>query len=118
MPTWYLHNSLTTLSQILEYSLFQPGLILNYFAPAGETTKHFAHLELPIDFLNRRAIILKGEDSLVTLTTVNDIANVIARAIEYDGEWPVIGGIQGTTILTSKLLEIGVKARGMETFSI
>jgi len=48
----------------------------------------------------------------MTLTTMHDLTSVIARAVEYNGEWPVIDGIYGTTLLTTKLLEIGAKVRG------
>ena len=106
---------LITSSQILEYTLFQPGGLLDYFAAIGAATKHFQSIELPIDFPNRRAIILDRQDSVFTLTTVNDLANIVARAIEYGGEWPIIGGISGKTIPTSKILEIGAKVRGTET---
>jgi hypothetical protein len=51
----------------------------------------------------------------VTLTTMKDLANVVARAVEYSGEWPVIGGIHGTTLSTTKLLEIGAKVRGTKS---
>jgi len=88
---------------------------LDYFAPKGASTKHFQSAELPIDFQNRRAIILEEIDIVWTLTSLNDIANVVARAIEYEGEWPVIGGIHGTTVSTSKFLEIGTKVRGKQT---
>lgn len=105
---------LITSPQILEYTLFQPGFLTDYFAPPGATSKHLHSVELWIDFQNRRAIILDGIDSVFTLTTMNDLANVVARAIEYGGEWPVIGGINGTTLSTSKFLEIGAKVRGTE----
>jgi len=80
--------------------------------PKGASTKHFKSAELPIDFQNRRAIVLEDIDIVWTLTSLNDIANVVAQAIEYKGEWPVIGGIHGTTVSTSKFLEIGTKVRG------
>jgi len=101
-----------TSSQVLEYTLFQPGLILDYFAPKSASAKHFRSTELQIDFQNRRAIILEEIDIVWTVTSLNDIANVVARAIDYEGEWPVIGGIRGTTVSTSKFLEIGMRVRG------
>jgi len=85
----------------------------DYLVPQGSAAKHFKPVNLPIDFQNRRAIILGDNDALVTLTTVNDVANVVARAVEYEGEWPTVGGINGTTMRTSRLLEIGEKVRGM-----
>lgn len=70
-------------------------------------------MELPIDFNNHRAILLHGgDDSTLALTTVQDIANVVVKAIDFQGEWPVIGGIQGTTISVKKLIALGEKIRG------
>jgi len=97
--------------KVLEYTLFQPGFIVDYLAPVG-TSKHLQPMPLWLDFHKRRAIVLEGKDSFFTLTTVNDLANVVVRAIEYDGEWPVVGGVKGTTLGQSKILEIGEKARG------
>lgn len=65
-----------------------------------------------IDFENRRAIIVEGHDPVITLTTVQDLAAVVARAVDYDGEWPVIGGIKGNKVTVSQILEIGEKIRG------
>lgn len=44
---------------------------------------------------------------------MRDIANIVTLAIDYDGEWPVVGGIHGRTLSDAELIEIGVKARGM-----
>lgn len=86
--------------------------MLDYLAPPGPTSK-VLRPEFRIDFQNRRAIVLEGEDSLFTLTTIKDLANIVARAIELEGEWPIDGGIHGATLPTSKILEIGARVRGM-----
>jgi len=71
-------------------------------------------LDTFIDFQNRRAIVVDGhEDAIITLTTVQDIAGVVAGAIEVDGEWPEIGGIRGNRVTISQILEIGEKIRGL-----
>lgn len=50
------------------------------------------------DFQTMRAIVVDGyETAIVTLTTVNDFAATMAMAIEYEGTWPKIGGIQGNS---------------------
>ncbi|KAF4628829.1 hypothetical protein G7Y89_g9329 [Cudoniella acicularis] len=103
--------------KVLEYTLFQPGLLLDYCAPAG-TCKHLEPFELWIDFPNRRAITLEGNVGEFTATTMKDLAHVVAGAVEYSGEWPVIGGVYGMTLSMSKLLEIGVKARGGKPWDI
>lgn len=92
-------------------------MIVDYLAPQG-TTKHLRPMELWIDFANRRAIDLDGKHGNFTLTTMNDVANVVARAIEYEGEWPVIGGIHGLNSTTPKLIEICSKIQGTELISL
>lgn len=104
--------SLIITPQVLEYTLFQPGLLVDMLAPEGSSSKYLKSQELFIDFSKRRAIILSGKESCFSLSTMNDVANVVARAVEYEGEWPVIGGMRGSTITGTELLEIGAKARG------
>jgi hypothetical protein len=66
-----------------------------------------------IDFNQYRALTLYGgDDDRITLTTVQDLANVVALAVEYEGEWPVVGGIKGTEISIGELLTLGEKVRG------
>jgi len=73
-------------------------------------------LDTFIDFQSRRAIIVQGhEDAVMTLTTVQDIAAVVSRAVELDDdcEWPKIGGIKGNSVAISQILKIGEVVRGM-----
>ena len=71
-------------------------------------------LDTFIDFQNRRAIVVDGhEDAIMTLTTVQDIAGIVARAVDYDGEWPAIGGMRGNRVTVSQILEIGAKVGGV-----
>jgi hypothetical protein len=83
-------------------------MFVDYLAPWGTSTLH-SNQELWIDFNKRRAITLERKDGFYTLTTVNDLANVVVRAIDFADEWPVIGGVHGTTISSSKILELGAK---------
>jgi hypothetical protein len=83
-------------------------MFVDYLAPLGTSTLH-SNQELWIDFNKCRAITLEGPDGFYTLTTVNDLANVVVRAIDFADEWPVIGGVHGTTISSSKILELGAK---------
>jgi hypothetical protein len=70
-------------------------------------------MEMPFDFNNRRALVLDGgDDGRITLTTVQDFANVVARAIDFGGEWPVVGGIRGTDMSVKQLIALGEKIRG------
>ncbi|EED19053.1 conserved hypothetical protein [Talaromyces stipitatus ATCC 10500] len=98
---------------VLEYTLFQPGLFLDYLAYPYKTAKHVNPLQTVFDFANRRAMVVDGyEDAIMTLTTVSDVAAVVARAVEYAGKWPMIGGIRGNRVTFSQVLDIGRKVRG------
>lgn len=70
-------------------------------------------MELPIDFHKRRALVLDGgDDNLITLTTVQDFANVVARAIDFNGEWPIVSGVRGADMSIGQLIALGEKIRG------
>ncbi|KAK4696757.1 hypothetical protein P7C71_g1220, partial [Lecanoromycetidae sp. Uapishka_2] len=97
---------------ILEYTLFQPGLFLNYFTSPYKSSKHLDEMELPFDFNKRRALVLDGgNEDRITLTTVQDCANVVARAIDYEGKWPVVSGIRGADMSIGQLIALGEKIR-------
>ncbi|KAK7425789.1 hypothetical protein QQZ08_007765 [Neonectria magnoliae] len=100
-------------AKVLEYTLFQPGLFLDYLASPYQTAKYVAPLDSVFDFQNLRGIVVEGhEDAIMTLTTAADVATVVARAVEYEGEWPRIGGIRGNRLTFAEILEIGERVRG------
>ncbi|KAG4431401.1 hypothetical protein IFR05_013112 [Cadophora sp. M221] len=107
-----LSASTNSPSQVIEYTLFQPGFISDYIAPPNTSSKHITPLEIPLDLPNRRAIILEGIDPRITLTSVKDVAEVVVRAVDYEGEWPLVSGIAGTTLRTSEFIKLGEKVRG------
>ncbi|KAI1199446.1 hypothetical protein F5X97DRAFT_121099 [Nemania serpens] len=100
---------------VIEYTLFQPGLFLDYLAFPYKTSKHLDPLQTVFDFENRRAIVVDGhEEAFMTLTSVADTAAVIARAVGFDGKWPAVGGIRGNRVTISQILEIGTRVRARQ----
>ncbi|KAK9421833.1 putative NmrA-like domain-containing protein [Seiridium unicorne] len=98
---------------VLEYTLFQPGLFLDYLAFPHKTARHVDPLQSVFDVQNSRAIVLDGHyDPVITLTTVADLAAIVARAVEYQGVWPTTGGIRGNRLKFSQIVEIGSRVRG------
>lgn len=65
------------------------------------------------DHENRRAIVVDGHDFIISFTSVQDVAAIVAGAVDYEGEWPVIGGIRGNSVTVSQILDIGEKVRSM-----
>ncbi|KAF4535875.1 NmrA-like family protein [Lasiodiplodia theobromae] len=97
---------------ILEYCLFQPGFFTNFFAWPHKTTPHFTLIPMYVDFHNRRALVPGDGNFTITLTTIEDMAAVVAEALDYPGKWPTVGGIQGSQITIKELVELGNKLRG------
>lgn len=99
--------------KVLEYCLFQPGLFTNYLITPHKTAKYLDMFGTPYDFNNRRLLLVEGgDDSIITFTTVADFAQVVAKAVEYEGVWPVVGGIVGTKMPIGSLVALGEKVRG------
>ncbi|KAI1391054.1 NAD(P)-binding protein [Hypoxylon trugodes] len=94
--------------KVIEYTRFHPGGFMNYLAHPHKSTSHVTTFNFLIDFESQNAQVIEGSlDSVVALTTVQDIAGVVARAVEFKGEWPVIGGIAGSRITIGELLKLG-----------
>jgi hypothetical protein len=111
MVTFAAHG--LNILQVLEYTLFQAGLLVNYFTYPHWSTKHIQPIPTPFDFSNRRALVVDGrDDARITLTAVGDIANVVTRAVEYEGEWPVVGGIRGNDFSVGEIIALGERVRG------
>lgn len=71
-------------------------------------------MELFFNFEKRKAILVDGGDNdRISLITVRDLANVVVQAIEFEGEWPVVGGIRGTDISVKEFIALGEKIRGL-----
>ncbi|KAM7185115.1 NmrA-like family protein [Naviculisporaceae sp. PSN 640] len=110
--------SLNSAKKVLEYTLFQPGLFMNYLGAPLKTTNHVSTPKVQFDLELRRAIIVADEDvdppekQRLTLTTIQDIANVVAKAVEFEGGWPVVGGIRGDEKTVRDVLEIAERIRG------
>ena len=104
--------------QVLEYTLFQPGLFLNYLAYPHRTAKYLEPLQTTFDFANTRAILLEGHDPVMTLTSVQDFAAVVVKAVEVDDaiEWPVVSGMVGWKGRFSDLVKVGERIRGTFPF--
>ncbi|GKZ21814.1 hypothetical protein AbraIFM66951_008722 [Aspergillus brasiliensis] len=96
----------------LEYCLFQPGFFTNYFGHPYSTAKYFSMSATYVDFENRRALLVDDGDHKISLTTVQDMAGVVAEALEYPGQWPTVGGFSGSEITLAELIQLGEEIRG------
>lgn len=104
--------------QRLEYCLFQPGFFTNYFGYPYSTAKHFSMSATYVDFETRRALLVDDGDYKISLTTVQDMAGVVAEALDYSGQWPTVGGFSGSEITLAELIQLGEEIRGIYTTDI
>lgn len=66
-----------------------------------------------IDFENRRAILIGDGHYEISLTTVQDMAELVAEALDYQGEWPSAGEFCGSRITMAELVRLGENLLGM-----
>lgn len=86
---------------------------MNYFGHPHRTSKYLSTAPWLIDFAGKKSLVVEDHlDTYVTITTVQDIAKVVALAVEYKGEWPVIGGIRGSRMTVAEVIQVGEKVRG------
>ncbi|KAL8399755.1 hypothetical protein RB594_000239 [Gaeumannomyces avenae] len=99
--------------KVIEYTLLSPGMFMDYLAyPRGTDATHTRLFETFINMQEARGFYMEGhEHDSFTLTAITDIVNVVLRAIDYEGEWPVNGGVAGETVTIRQLIELGEKLR-------
>lgn len=66
-----------------------------------------------IDFESRQAIIVDAGRQPVTFTLVQDLAAVVAEALDHPQRWPTVGGVQGWQTTSADLVKLGEKLRGV-----
>ena len=102
-----------THDQVIEYTLFQVGTFMEYIGFPRQTLKHVAVIPSVVNLESCRIIALEGHlDDPITFTSVEDIAAAVTGAIEYTGEWPVVGGISGDRISLRDVMKIGERITG------
>ena len=70
---------------------------------------------LHTDFQSTRALIFHGYiDDPLTFTAVSDTTAVVARSVEFESEWPVVGCINENRVGTREILRLGEKTRGKQ----
>lgn len=105
--------SLNTPSPVLEYTLFQPGLLLDYLATPYQTSRHITPLSTPFDLQHRRAVVVAGHlDAVLTLTSAADVAKAVEMMVSYSGRWPPVSGIRGNRVTFAEVLRTAEKIRG------
>ena len=44
---------------------------------------------------------------------MEDLSSVVAKAIDYHGEWPMLGGVVGSCVTVNDMVGLAEKLRGM-----
>ncbi|KAM0288446.1 hypothetical protein ACHAO9_007092 [Fusarium lateritium] len=98
--------------KVIEYTLFHFGLFTNYMTFPYKSSKHVTLFETPINFNDCRGLLVDDGETIISLVTAQDAAQVTALAVEYEGEWPIISGVKGADITMNELVALGEKIRG------
>ncbi|KAK4206962.1 bifunctional pinoresinol-lariciresinol reductase 2 [Rhypophila decipiens] len=70
-------------------------------------------------FYSMRAELRSNLEAPVIFTLIDDLATVVALAVEYeDGPWPAGGGVAGSTTTSAELVRVGERIRGGQRFKI
>ncbi|KAF5360694.1 hypothetical protein D9756_005118 [Leucocoprinus leucothites] len=89
----------------LEYTLFQNGIFMDYFAfgapkPHEGPLKMFPYI---VDIASHKAIIPGTGDEKVTFTTVEDVGRFVAAAVKLE-RWPEELGMAGETTTYNQVI--------------
>jgi hypothetical protein len=98
----------------LQYCLFQPSVFLDYFAHPHPVSPNFITWPLFMDFENRRTMILDDGTYPFVVTSVSDVSEMLAGALDDPNPWPVLGGMQGVRTNINELFALAQKIRGGE----
>jgi len=86
---------------------------MDYLCHPHRTSKYLTTTTANFDFENKTALVVEGTlDDEIVYTSAEDVANTVTLAVDYEGEWPNIGGITGDKVTIRQLLDIGEKLRG------
>ncbi|KAI6760276.1 hypothetical protein HG530_009136, partial [Fusarium avenaceum] len=72
--------------KVIECTFFHPGLFANYMTYPFNSSKYIQLFKTLINFHQRLAFVGRHEDVMITLTAVQDTAQVVALAIEHKGQ--------------------------------
>ncbi|TGO32147.1 hypothetical protein BHYA_0346g00020 [Botrytis hyacinthi] len=100
--------------RVLEFTLFQCGLFLNYFSYPHTSAKFMQIFPMPIDVENCRAIIHKDTKARITLTSVQDLAKIVTNAVDYEGAWPEVSGVCANQMRILDFIGLCEKIRGQK----
>jgi len=113
-----LHDHLKAINAektVLEYCLFQPGSFMNYLSYPYLSAEHLAAQCIGTDVATRHALITGEGDAWEVYTTAEDFAKVVARAIDFEGKWPEIGGVVGCRVQQKDYIKLMDKYAGKFT---
>ncbi|KAK0389905.1 hypothetical protein NLU13_3478 [Sarocladium strictum] len=93
--------------------LREPGIFLDYLIAPHQVSKHLPPVATASSISELRVASVRGhEDDPVVFTSVADIAGVVRRAIEYEGQWPEVSGIRGDRLSAREMQQVLERVTG------
>jgi hypothetical protein len=96
----------------MKWSHPEGGIFLNYLATPTKGTASLKPLKFWIDVENCKATIPGDGNIKLAYTSVEDVGEFIAKALNVADEWPQNLRIVGATVTHNELVEIAENVRG------
>jgi hypothetical protein len=95
----------------IEYTLFTPGIFMEYIASPQEASSSLPAIIAGVDFNKGEASFVGTGDDPVCLTLAEDVGRFVAAALDLD-KWDERSGMVGSRTAWNELIKLGEKVRG------
>ncbi|CAF5002203.1 unnamed protein product [Rotaria sp. Silwood1] len=95
----------------IEFTVFMPGLFMNYFASPQRSSSSLSRHIVGIDFNKCEATIVGTGDELFCTTEADDIGKFVAAALDLD-KWDEKMGMVGSRTTWNQMIKLGEQIRG------
>ncbi|CAF3709153.1 unnamed protein product [Rotaria sordida] len=95
----------------IEFTVFMPGLFMDYFASPQRASSSLPPDIVGIDFNKCKANIVGTGDEPLCTTRADDVGKFVAAALDLD-KWDEKMGIVGSRTTWNQLIKLGEKIRG------
>lgn len=95
----------------LEYTIFENGIFMDYFATGTEGIGQLKPLSFVVDVEKGEAVIPGKGDNKVVFTSAGDVAAFVAASLDLE-TWPERSSMAGDVLSYNQVVEIAERVRG------
>lgn len=95
----------------LEWTVFQNGVFMNYFASGTDGVGYLKPLKFGVDVENAKASLVGDGNAPVMYTRGEDVGAFVAASLDLQ-KWPELSSMAGDTKSYNQVIELAEKIRG------